>query len=198
MRSYLQYHNAEKLGWVPLGDEPFLERELAIRTRRKLVESAVGGTVYLIARIGRPTAYYLWERFTVEHVEKRGDEYHAWGAGRQLVPPQLLSGPEFEAFRKACAYFVGFMPIDRQPYLATLRGLADRWCRDGLDADAAVFCTRLIQALPESGDAYFYRGMVHLRLGQPGLAALDLDEALRRGTEHAEAARAARAEVVGQ
>lgn len=195
MRSYLQYHNAEKLGWVPLGDEPFLERELGIRTRRKLVESAVGGTVYLIARIGRPTAYYLWERFAVEHVEKRGEEYHAWGAGRQLVPPQPLEGPEFEAFRRACAYFVGFQLIDRQPYLATLRDLAERWCKDAPEANAMAFCTRLIQAMPDRGDAFFYRGFVHLRLGQPELAALDLNEALRRGTDHAEAARAALAEA---
>src|SRR5262249_12936192 len=148
MPSFLQYHNAEKLGWVPLGERPFLERELAITTRVRGVQKAVGGTVYLITRLPRPTSYWLWESFTVEHVVERDGVFQAWGPGRQLVPPQPLAGPVFEAFRKACAYFIGFQAIDRHPFAREVQRLALSHRADDVTAEAADFCSRLVASFP--------------------------------------------------
>jgi hypothetical protein len=192
MRYFLQYHNVDKLGWVPLDERPFLQKDLAIATRRPLVRKAVGGTVFLIARLGKPRRYYLWECFRVEAVEPEGDDLCAHGSGWQLVPPQPLEGPAFEQFRKACAYFIGFRCIDELPFHTTLVELADRFRRDDVNDDAERFCTLLIDALPDSADVHFYRGFVRQRLGRRAGALADLDEALRRNGEFAEEARACR------
>jgi hypothetical protein len=192
MRYFLQFHNVDKLGWVPLDERPFLQTQLAIATRRPIVRKAVGGTVFLIARLGKPRRYYLWEGFQVEDVEPEGADLCAHGTGWQLVPPQPLEGPEFEAFRKACAYFIGFRRIDDLPYHATLVELAQRFRRDDVTDDAERFCTMLIEALPDSPDVHFYRGFVRQRLGRRAGALADLDEALRRQGEFVAEARACR------
>jgi hypothetical protein len=183
MRYFLQYHNIDKLGWVPLDERPFLQTQLAIATRRAIVRKAIGGTVFLIASLGRPRRYYLWECFRVEGVEPEGADLCAHGTGWQLVPPQPLEGPAFEDFRKACAFFIGFRCIDDLPYHVTLLDLAQRFRGDDVNEDAERFCTMLIDRLPANSDVYFYRGFVRLRLGRAQGALADLDEALRRNGE---------------
>jgi hypothetical protein len=192
MRYFLQYHNVDKLGWVPLDERPFLQTELAIATRRPVVRKAIGGTVFLVVRLGKPGRYYLWECFRVEGVEPEGADLCAHGTGWQLVPPQPLEGPDFEAFRRSCAYFIGFRSIDDLPYHATLVDLAGRFRRDDVDDDTERFCTTLIDCLPEAPDVYFYRGFVRLRLGRRAGALADLDEALRRDGEFVDEAGACR------
>lgn len=192
MRYFLQYHNIDKLGWAPLDERPFLQTQLAIATRRSVVRQSVGGTVFLVASLGKPRRYYLWECFQVEGVEPEGADLCAHGTGWQLVPPQLLSGPDFEAFRKACAYFIGFRCIDKLPYHATLVDLAHRFRRDDVNQDAERFCTHLIDCLPGNADVHFYRGFVRQRLGDRAGALDDLDEALRRQGEFLDEARACR------
>src|SRR5262245_26281260 len=115
MSYYLQYHNCDKLGWAPLDDRPFLQTRLAIYTRRAQVVRAVGGTVFVIASLGSPKRYYLWECFEVAEVRQEDGQYCAWGEGWQLAPPRLLAGEDFLAFKKACANFVGFRNIDDLP-----------------------------------------------------------------------------------
>ncbi|MFQ3592845.1 MAG: hypothetical protein SNJ82_06595, partial [Gemmataceae bacterium] len=118
----------------------------------------------------------------------RGKQYVAWGPGQQLRPPVPLGGPEFVAFQRACAYFVGFQAIDHHAYLARLQAAVQNnpphWTTEGV-----VFCTRLITAFPQNGNGYYYRAVVHQQLGLPELAHLDAQEALRLGTEYAAAAR---------
>jgi len=184
MPSFLQYHNAARLGWVPLDRRPFLDTRLGIVTRRPAVRSAVGATVYLIVGLGRPKRYFLWERFTVESVRLEEGLYCAEGEGWQLAPPQPLAGPGFEAFKAACGYFIGFQNIDRLPYLPTLQQLADRHRREEVDEATEVFATALIEALPDSADGWFARGFVRLRLGRREAAVSDLREAQRRGPGH--------------
>jgi hypothetical protein len=183
MRHFIQFHNTDKLGWVPLDERPFLQTRLAIATRRALAHQAVGGTVFLIARLPRPRCYYLWECFQVEAVEPEGNDLCVHGSGWQLVPPQPLEGPAFEEFRRACAYFIGFQCIDALPYCATLVELAQRYHLPEVNDEAERFCSLLIEALPESADVYFFRGFVRQRLGRRAGALADLDEALRRGSE---------------
>ncbi|NBO91700.1 MAG: hypothetical protein EBV06_05225 [Planctomycetia bacterium] len=188
MAAFLQYHNAEKLGWVPFGERPFIERELAITTRIRAVQKAVSGTVYLIVKLPRPTGYYLWECFTVHSVEEREGAFQAWGPGYQLVPPQPLTGPEFEEFHRRCAYFVGFQSIDRHPFAATLHRLAQDHRADDVTADAVAFCSRLVASFPDNGDVLYYRAFVYSRVGEALRAQLDAHQALRLGTEYHEAA----------
>src|SRR6478672_4395693 len=98
MRFFIQYHNVEKLGWVPLDDRPFQQTQLAIYTRRALVEKAIGSTVFLVVSLPRPRRYYLWECFRIEEVRREEGDICAWGTGWQLVPPQRLEGPAFDDF----------------------------------------------------------------------------------------------------
>jgi hypothetical protein len=182
MRYFLQYHNVEKLGWVPFDARPFLQTQLSIATRKPVAQQSIGSTVFVIASLGTPRRYYLWERFRVEGVEKEGEDFCVWGTGRQLTPPARLEGDDFESFRKACAYFIGFRCIDDLPYAASLAAL----CRDDapqLNDECERFCSWLIEALPDSPDAPYFRGAVRLGLGKPLDAVTDLAEAIRRGTE---------------
>ena len=89
MRYFLQYHNVEKLGWAPLDEEPFLQTPLSIATRKPAAHQAVGATIFVIASLGKPRHYYLWESFVAEGVTREGDDLCVWGSGRQLVPPAL-------------------------------------------------------------------------------------------------------------
>lgn len=188
MRNFIQYHNAGKLGWVPLDARPFLQTRLAIYTRRRLVEKAVGATVYLIVSLGRPKRYYLWEHFRIDKVLLEADGYCAWGEGRQLSPPARLEGEGFEEFRRACAWFIGFRCIDDLPFLATLGGLARANAETDGHEGVEPFCDELIGLLSGTGDAYFYRGFVRQRSGKNAAAVADLEKALRSGTEYTAAA----------
>lgn len=124
MNLYIQYHNVAQEG-VPLSDPPFRETRLGIHTRRPHVKDAEG-RVFLIAGIGTPRRYFLWETFEVEEVrENGGGEFEAWGTGWQLGPPQELKGKAFEAFRSACANFVGFRCVNDLAYSRTLLKLAE-------------------------------------------------------------------------
>ncbi|MBY0233098.1 MAG: hypothetical protein K2W96_27765 [Gemmataceae bacterium] len=183
--TFLQYHNAEKLGWVPFDERPFLQTRLGITTRVTAVRETVGERVHLVARVGVPARYYLWDTFTVEGVEQREEGWWAWGTGWQLCPPALLEGEAFEAFRKACAYFFGFRRIDGLPYCAVLDALADRHRGLPLGEEAERFCTGLINWRPESGDCRYFRAFVREARGDRRGAAGDWAEALRLGTEFA-------------
>src|SRR5262249_11417409 len=115
MNLYVQYHNVEQRG-LPLSDPPFRETRLGIHTRRPHVKNAEG-RVLLVAGIGMPRHYFLWETFEVKKVHENGiGEFEAWGTGWQLAPPHELKGKAFEAFRSACANFVGFRCVNDLPY----------------------------------------------------------------------------------
>lgn len=124
MNSYLQYHNVANEGLI-LDNPPFSATRLAIHTRRPNVKKA-DGRVFLIAGIGRPRRFFLWESFQIESVKSNGDgEFVASGTGWQLAPPVELSGKPFEDFKTACANFVGFRSINDLPFTRTLTKLAE-------------------------------------------------------------------------
>jgi hypothetical protein len=124
MNYYIQYHNVDQEGLI-LADPPFSETRLGIHTHRPHVEQAQG-RVFLVAGLGRPRHFYLWETFEIEEVYQNADgEFEAWGTGWQLAPPPRLKGAAFDAFRSACANFVGFRCINGLPYSRTLLKLAE-------------------------------------------------------------------------
>lgn len=191
MRYFLQYHNVEKLGWVPLDEAPFLQTRLSIGTRKPVARRSVGATVFVIvglvlpadAKGQRERRFYLWEHFTVEGVQPEGDDLCVHGTGRQLMPPVLLQGEEFLAFRRQCANFIGFRSIDELAYTKRLVELCER--SGEINAEVERFCTSLIEMLPACADVHFYRGFVRQRLGRHLDAITDLAEAIRRGSEFA-------------
>src|SRR5262245_60102384 len=124
MNLYVQYHNVAQEG-LPLSDPPSRETRLGIHTRRPHVKDAEG-RVFLVAGIGTPRRYFLWETFEIEEVrEDDSGESEAWGTGWQLAPPQELKGKAFEAFRSACANFIGFRCINDLAYSRRLLKLAE-------------------------------------------------------------------------
>lgn len=189
MTSFIQYHNAPRLGWVPFDERPFLDTRLSIVTRRPAALRAVGATVYLIVSLAAPKRYYLWERFVIDRVELREGLYCAEGEGWQLAPPARLAGPAFEAFKAACANFIGFRSIDGLPYRAVLEELSERHRCAEVGDEAEAFAAMLMEALPGSADGWFARGYVRLRRGDGAGARADLAEVVRAGGPHAEAAR---------
>lgn len=192
MKHYLQYFNCEKMGRFPNGADALLTRRMGVFTKLPSVKEAKGSTVFVIAGVGKPKRYYLWESFTIEDIHFDGEQYTVSGPGWVLLPPPLLEGKDFEAFKNACANFVSFRAIDDLPYHATLRQLAGKYRLDEVNAGCEKFCDELIKLLPKNGDAYYYRGTVRQRLGKAGAARDDFDKAVQLGTNFPAEAQAAR------
>jgi hypothetical protein len=179
---YLQYFNCEKMGRFPNGAEAFLTQQMGTFTKLAAVKDAAGGTVFLIAGVGKPKRYYLWEAFTIADVRWDGEQYVVTGPGRMLLPPPRLEGKAFETFKAACAHFIGFRAIDSLPYLATLRKLAEQYQRGEVNPACEDFCTELIGLLPKDGDACYYRATVRRLLRKAAGAREDFAKALELGT----------------
>jgi hypothetical protein len=147
MNLFIQYHNVDQEGLL-LADPLFSQTRLGIHTRRPHVEKAEG-RVFLIAGVGTPRQFYLWETFEIEEVRQNADgEFEAWGTGWQLAPPQLLKGKAFEAFRSACANFVGFRCITDLPYSHTLLKLVEAYRPPAKPQDVVTFLKCLLSLLP--------------------------------------------------
>jgi hypothetical protein len=180
--NYLQYFNCEKMGRFPNGAEAFRTAQMGTFTKLAAVKDGVGGTVFLIVGIGKPKRYYLWETFTIADVRHDGEQYVVTGPGRMLLPPALLQGKAFDAFKAACAHFIGFRSIDTLPYLATLRKLAEQHQGGEVGPACEEFCTELIGLLPKDGDPSYYRATVRIALGNAAGAREDFAKALELGT----------------
>jgi hypothetical protein len=151
VKHYIQYYNFEKMERFPNGADAFLTTRMGVFSKVSSVKDAKGGTVFVIAGLGKPKRYYLWEAFTVEDVASDGSQYIVSGPGWLLFPPQRLEGKAFEAFKATCANFVGFRAIDGLPYLDTLRKLANQYHLPKVNAACEDFCTELIELLPGGG-----------------------------------------------
>ncbi len=186
MNFFIQYHNVQNEGLI-LSEPPFSATRLAIHTRRPNVRDAVG-RVFLIAGIGRPRRFFLWETFQVEEVTANGDgEFVASGTGWQLAPPIELTGKPFEEFKSACANFVGFRSITDLPFALTLNKLAEEHRPPGEPAKIVSFLNTLDGLLPDDPE----RAAVRTALGhyQP-VRALSIRqphaEAIMRGVKKIE------------
>jgi hypothetical protein len=189
--NYIQYFNCEKMGRFPNGADALLTRRMGVFTKLASVRESAGGTVFVIAGLGKPKRYYLWEAFTIDDVRQEGEQYTVSGPGWVLLPPQLLEGKDFDKFKAACANFIGFRAIDDLPYRDALRKLADKYHLSEVNKACEDFCGELIGLLPKNGDAYYYRGTVRLRLGKAGPAKEDFTRALELGTNFPQEAQAA-------
>lgn len=187
MNHFVQYHNVANEGLI-LSDPPFSATRLAIHTRRPNVQQAEG-RVFLIAGIGRPRRFFLWETFEIEEITSNGDgEFVASGTGWQLAPPVELTGKPFENFKAACANFVGFRSINDLPFTRTLTKLAEDNRPPGEPGKIVSFLNTLDGLLPDDDPE---RAAVRTALGhfQP-VRALSIRqphaEAIMRGVKKIE------------
>jgi hypothetical protein len=194
MSQYIQYFNVEKMGRLPNGADALLTKRMGVFTKTPSVEKSRGSTVYVLTGLGKPKCYYLWEAFTVEDVQNDGTQYTVSGPGWVLLPPQVLQGKDFEAFKGACANFVSFRNIDDQSYKDTLRKVAEKYRKAKIDSSCETFCNDLIEALPKNGDCFFYRATVRQALGKRKDAREDYARALELGTNFVQEANAGLAE----
>jgi hypothetical protein len=186
MSFYVQYHNYAKEG-LPLGES---EDRLGIHTRLSHVQQSKGGQVFLIFGIGSPRQFFLWDTFTVEAIDRCADgdnrtSYNAYGLGWFLRPPQRLEGPDFDAFKRSCASFIGFRKIDDLPYCMTLKRTADEH-RDDDEAAVQRFVQDLADLLTDDETAaleeHFARLGPHVEPfppGVPGSSTVEVELGLR-------------------
>jgi tetratricopeptide (TPR) repeat protein len=191
VKHYLQYFNVEKMGRFPNGADGLLTTRMGVFTKLAAVRESKGSTVFVIAGLGKPKRYYLWEAFTVEEVTHDGEQYTATGPGWILYPPQRLEGKAFDNFKAACAHFIGFRAVDELPYGKTLRNLADKFHLPDVNAACEAFCDELIKLEPKNGDSYYYRAGVRQKLGKADAAREDYKKAIEVGTNFAREAAAA-------
>src|SRR5262245_42789858 len=153
------------MGRFPNGADALLSSRMGVFTKLASVKDSEGSTVFVIAGLGKPKRYYLWEAFTVEDVTHDGEQYTVTGPGWILYPPQLLQGKAFDDFKAACAHFVSFRAIDELPYGKKLRELADKFHLPDVNAACETFCDELVKLEPKNGDSYYYRAVVRQKLG---------------------------------
>jgi 5-methylcytosine-specific restriction protein A len=131
----------------------------------------MGSTVIMIVGIGSPKRYYLWDRFVIDDIDEQDDgTIVVSGPGGSINPPQILSGDDFDIFKRQCANFVAPRRIDDLPYAATLRTLASRFDRFTIDEATLKFFDDLLELVPADPDAYRLRGIVRAELGIEGAA----------------------------
>jgi len=99
VKNYLQYFNVEKMGRFPNGEEALFPSRMGVFTKFGGAPDTKGHTVFVIAGLGKPKAYFLWEVFTVDDVQSDGTQYTVSGPGWVLLPPALLTGKDFDAFK---------------------------------------------------------------------------------------------------
>jgi hypothetical protein len=195
---YVQYFNFEKMGRFPNGADALLTTRMGVFTKLPSVREAKGSTVFVIAGLGKPKRYYLWEVFTVDEIAYDGTQYTVSGPGWVLLPPPRMEGKAFEGFKSACANFIGFRKIDDIGYLKVLRKLADEYHLGKVNADCETFCTELIGLLPGDGDAFYYRATVRQQLGKADAAKEDFRRALELKTSFRQEAEAALGAAAGK
>ena len=138
MRFWLQYHSYDNLGYLPGGDETDVKdistldtstfEPSCVTTSKPAIRNAIGDIVFLIVGYGRnPKKYVLWSWFFIDEVQERpGEGFDAFGEkGEVLSPLPLLTGEEFNGFKKQMANFsLGFINISNRSYTQYLIELA--------------------------------------------------------------------------
>jgi hypothetical protein len=133
---YVQYHNADKLGYYPTTNldfnisaekrslDAYTRYEKQMFTSKKLVNAAVGQFCFLI--VGKTETikqYYLWSFFKIEEVKKdKNNFYQVYGSGFKFKKPVLLNNLDnFHDFMKYCGNFgIGFQKINSHSFTSTL------------------------------------------------------------------------------
>ncbi|MBF8962990.1 HNH endonuclease [Pontibacter sp. FD36] len=135
---YIQYHNADKMGYLPDADsqdvksirlKPEIRDNLFFFTKRHMVNKAVGENCFMIVGVrgkSRRSDFYLWSSFRIDSVKRVGNRYNAFGTGFNFEQPILLNElPGFSEFKSACANFVTFQNISKHQFCKLLVEFTD-------------------------------------------------------------------------
>ncbi|MCX8523788.1 hypothetical protein OF897_07605 [Chryseobacterium formosus] len=135
---YIQYHNADKLGYFP-GDEinfNTLVKDITLKneedddfwiytSKKKSVEKSIGSRCFLI--LGKTENkiknYYLWSSFEIQDYQQKDNEIiDVYGKGRNIKNPIYLNNlPYFDNFKKFCGNFgIGFQNITNNNFCQIL------------------------------------------------------------------------------
>lgn len=139
MHYWVQYHNCDKLDWLPGGyekpagglselDTSELEPSV-VSTKKSSILGAYGDVAFFIVgkTIDKEKCYWLWSWCIIEDVfdNTDDDDDGPWlegeGPGYVLNPPMQLTGNEFEVFKKHVGNFAfGLTDITNDPYLSII------------------------------------------------------------------------------
>lgn len=159
---YVQYHNADKLGYFPTENTNFdslvsdltlddteKKEEPWIYTTKKAISNAKGSRCFLI--VGKTENkiknYYLWCSFNIENIEKTTVDLIAIGKGKDFKPPVLLNNlKDFDSFKKFCGNFgIGFQKIDKHDFSKTLKSYINETKVNNTLSDRKLFLEKEIQ-----------------------------------------------------
>ncbi len=140
MPTYVQYHNADKLGRyptpaidfhlkideIPPQDEALTEHKI-FTTKKSILKAKDAKCFLIVGKTETIKKYYLWSFFTIEHVELTDQKYYqARGRGHTFKRPILLNDiAGFDEFKKYCGNFgIGFQQIDNHAFTSILNTYA--------------------------------------------------------------------------
>lgn len=140
MKYWMQYHNYDKLGYLPGTDACTDLKDLdnfdtnnindfGITTKKRIKNDIIHDTGILIVGIGKnPKKYYLWSKFLID--EAYEDEYGINLLGENgivLNPPIKLNKIKgFNDFFNHCGHFgLGFQNITKDPFTKQLLKLSE-------------------------------------------------------------------------
>lgn len=162
---YIQYHNADKLGYFPSDNVDFnsLISEIVLddslkkqhpwiyTSKKKTVEKSIGSICFLI--VGKTENkiknYYLWCYFEIEDHKKNSDEIIGFGTGQDLKHPILLNNlNNFDSFKKFCGNFgIGFQNITKHNFYQTLQFYINENKENYLPSNRKIFLEKEIQEM---------------------------------------------------
>lgn len=142
MRYWMQYHNCDKLDWLPggykkpdggLSDLNTSEMEPSVvSTKKSSILGAYGDIVFFIVgkTVGKEKRYWLWSWCLIEDVfANTDDDDESWiegqGPGFVLNPPKQLLGSDFDRFKKQVGNFAfGLTDISNDAFLPNILSYA--------------------------------------------------------------------------
>lgn len=172
MRHFVQYHKVVDKGFpgLPLnnkGGTILTDKPNAGGVEKRDVVFLIAG---FPAATGGGTDYYLWQRFEVEQIRKKGAESEVSGKLKYLMIPFVLgeTAPvRWREFLRFMANFSrGFSPIDDSPYLATLERMCSEHRKDPSPERLVEFFNKMIelQTRYDDEDHLALTGLCGLRL----------------------------------
>lgn len=161
---YIQYHNADKLGYFPTDniefnslvseivlDDTIKEEKDWIYTSKRTVLKAMDSMCFLI--VGKTENkfknYYLWCYFKIKYCKETTIDIVAGGTGKDLKHPILLNNlPEFDSFKKFCGNFgIGFQNINNHSFFQILLSCITEIKENSSQTNRKIFLIKEIQEL---------------------------------------------------
>lgn len=169
MRLFLQYHNADRIGYLPgevklpasgrrldeldTTDAPPHVINMGL-SKRAVAEASLDHQVYMVVGVTENGAkkYYIWSVSIADEILDADDLTLRFSVQRVLNPPQLLNGtPGFGDFVTWCGNFGrGFIEFTDHPFADVIYSTSSH----GEDANAETTVARMTQILNHDERAF--------------------------------------------